>query len=48
MLVEEVRVGCEVILREGDVVELANVCHVEDSEALLEFVWQLFHIFLVA
>lgn len=48
VLVEEVVVSGEVILGEGDVVQLANVGHVEDCEALFEFVWQLLHVLPVA
>ena len=48
VLVEEVVVSGKVIFGEGDVVQLANVVHVEDSEALFEFVWKLLHVLSVA
>ena len=48
MLVEKVVVGCEVVFREGNVVELSDVRHVVNSKAFLEIVWKLLYVFLVA
>ncbi len=36
------------LFRESDVVQLADVAHVVDCGALLELVWQLFHVLSVA
>ena len=47
-LVQESLVFSEVSLWERDVVQLLDVAHVVDCEALLELIWQLFDIFLVA
>ena len=48
VLVEQVLVLGTSLLRECQVVELTDVADVVDREALLELVWQLLHVLLVA